>query len=388
MSVITPNQMDVNDDLAKAVAAATTPEALDALMKAEMTKQIAAATAAETQTAVDAKAAADAQAAKTAADAEAVKVAEAAKTAAAAPVLLTRTENIGGAEIEFTGATESEIDKLIINALKVAAALPHQTEQQIAAVDPQVAAAKAREAEEASAVARAELDLKFKRGEISASEFIEQSGAVKDYLEKQGIPLESLRASVEREQGKVYEQTWAEATTAFLATPFGATWPGGDRNQQLIGMKLIELGLSDATDKVAAIATAYKAMQDSKLIFPPDPKPETEKVVAANTTTTSATSAADAAVATATAQAAAAKAAADAAAKLNSPKQAPTSSAMFGASSGVGAGSEADKSKQEPVIAIPDNARPEEILEAWKAAQVKAGIHPNAAFESLYGQKK
>src|ERR1700731_2721444 len=47
---------------------------------------------------------------------------------------------------------------------------------------------------------KAALSLQFSLGQISASEYIERSGAVSDYLEKQGIPIEELREQVQEKQ--------------------------------------------------------------------------------------------------------------------------------------------------------------------------------------------
>jgi hypothetical protein len=378
----TPVSIDMNDDLAKAVAAAKTPEDITALVKAEFDKQVAAATAEATQTATDAKAAADAEAAKVAAAA----AAEAAKTATAVttPTILSRVENIAGTDIEFTGASEAEIDKLVINALKIAAAVRPTTQAQT--VDPTADAEAARVAAETKAAAAAELELRFKRGELSTSEYIEQSGAVKDYLEKQGIPLEALRASIEREQGQTYEQSWAKAGEEFKNTPLGRSWPGGERNKQMLGMKVAELGLTDAEDKVAALAAAYQAMISTNMLFPGEAEEKAAAARAAGTVTADPDSNAVAVAAAAAAKAASDAAAAAATAAANA-KKSPTSSSIFGASSGVGGVTDGAAKTQGPQIAVPADATPEQLLAAWKAAQVEAGVHPDAAFQQLFAKK-
>jgi hypothetical protein len=112
-------------------------------------------------------------------------------------------------------------------------------------------------------VAKVELDLKFKRGEISTAEYLEQSGAVAEYLEKQGVPLEDLRAAAQERAGARFEKSWADATTEFLNGPAGNDWPGGTKNLELIGLKLAALGLTEAEDKVAALAQAYAELKAS-----------------------------------------------------------------------------------------------------------------------------
>jgi hypothetical protein len=60
-------------------------------------------------------------------------------------------------------------------------------------------------------IAKVELDLKFKRGEISTAEYLEQSGAIDSYLESQGIPLVDLQASVAEKQNQRIAQSWEQA---------------------------------------------------------------------------------------------------------------------------------------------------------------------------------
>ena len=113
-------------------------------------------------------------------------------------------------------------------------------------VDPNRASVEAAE--------KAELELKFKRGEVSSDEYLAQSGAVKNYLEAQGVPLDELRDRLQEDRHREYEGSWATATTEFLQS--GNDWPGGERNKQILGMKIQELGLLNAEDKTAALNQA------------------------------------------------------------------------------------------------------------------------------------
>lgn len=213
-NAITPLPIDVNDDLAKAVASATSPEALRAAVQSEFDKQVSAAV---NKAQADAAAATQAAADKAAADA---------KVAVTTPedTLISRTEVIGGKEIEFTGGSDAELDRAVLNAYKVYEAT-RSTEPAVT-VDPAVAQAAAEKAAADQAAARVELELQFKRGDITAADFIERSGAVKEYLEKQGVPIEELRASVEQNRGQKEIQSWESATNEFLQGPVGADWPG------------------------------------------------------------------------------------------------------------------------------------------------------------------
>jgi len=112
--------------------------------------------------------------------------------------------------------------------------------------------------------ARAELELAFKRGDVSAADYLQRSGAVAEYLEKQGIPLEDLQASVAEKQGQKFEQSWADATEEFKARH--PEWIGGDRNRNIIGKIIAENNLVDAEDKVAALELAYSHARENDLL--------------------------------------------------------------------------------------------------------------------------
>jgi hypothetical protein len=125
---------------------------------------------------------------------------------------------------------------------------------------------------------RSELELKFKRGELSAADYLEQSGAVAEYLEKAGVPLEDLQASVEEKQNTRMRQSWEEATEAFLNSPEGQDWPGGEENLTRIGNLLQKM---DATEEpsVENLAIAYKWLRDNNQIVP-NPETETQSKIA------------------------------------------------------------------------------------------------------------
>ena len=92
--------------------------------------------------------------------------------------------------------------------------------------------------------AKAALSLQFQLGQISASDYLEQSGAVADYLEKQGIPLDELKAQVQEKQEARQVQSWEAATEEFLRSSAGSDWPGGE-NMNIAGRLIQENGLTD-----------------------------------------------------------------------------------------------------------------------------------------------
>jgi hypothetical protein len=399
-------ELTPNDELAKAIAEATSPDAIrqlveNAVIAEAALKQSTAVTADAEKLAAEKKIADDAAAAAatTAAAEAAAKAAE-----GTAPVLIKRIENIGGQDFEFEGASEAEIDRAIVNAYKIAYAVKPETKETNPTVDPAVAAAAAAKAEADDAVAKADLELKFKRGEITTADYLEQSGAVESYFKSKGLSVDELKSTIEKSRNNEVTQSWADATTEFFNTPEGKTWPGGENNKQMLVMKLAELNLTEATDKVDAIRQAYASMKSTNMIFKNEVvDPAAAAKIIADNAALKAT--ADAAAATAAATAAktvveptaeeklAAARALVAAAELAA-KKAPTSSSLFGASSGTGdsgataAAAEAAAKRQVTNADIPKDASPAEILAAWNAAQIAEGKNPNDAFTSQFAARK
>ena len=337
--------VSVTDQLNKAVKEAISPEEIRAAVLAEAERQ-----AAEKQTTDETVAAETAKKQQ-----EAVE--------AAANQSFSRTVTIGGREFEFVDRSELDLERQITNALLVANALAPQAAAKTEPVAPVVQGPT----EEEKAASRADLELKFKRGEIDTATYLEQSGAVDDFLAKKGIPVEALRKTVEQAQSTQFEQSWAEATSSFLNSAAGADWPGGDRNKTIIGMKIAELGLTDSKDKVAALAQAYSAMKSQGLVFAADAAVATPAAAAAPAATVTRTAAA-----------------APAAAAPAAPAKVATSSSLFGASSGVGAQVLTNADKNEPKFDIPANATPAEIIDAWKKQMIAQGKDPNAAFTDAF----
>ena len=370
-------ELTVTPELKAIIEAATDPEVIRNAIVAEAEKQAAAAVVDE-KTAADKVVADKAAADKAAADAAAAQTFES-------------VETIGGKEFTFTAGSQAELDHMIANAYKVAYAV-QPTERVVEQfVDPAVAEKQAADKAAADAVAKTELELKFKRGEISASDYIEQSGALASYLERQGVPLSELKKAVEANKGNDYEKSWQEASADFVKTSAGADWPGGEKNLEILGLKIVALGLSEAKDKVGALAQAYADMKRTGMIFPTtaegtlSPEQQAAAKAAADKAIADKTAADEAArvaaasgTAAAVAQASAETARAVAAARVQS-----QSSSLFGASSGVGAGTSAGATAPAAPAAktiIPDNATPAEILQAWKEAQLAGGNDPNRVF--------
>jgi len=177
----------------------------------------------------------------------------------------TRTEVIGGREFTFTGPSESALSASIEGA-KVAAA---EFENAQARDDSGRFVGRNADGDDGGAeIARqTELELQFRRGEISVKEYIEQSGAVTEFLESQGVPLDELREVAGLRQAHAFEQDWVAATETFLAGP-GGDWPGGNANKTNLQNALVALGLMDADDKVGALVQAYEYMKQNNALIP------------------------------------------------------------------------------------------------------------------------
>jgi hypothetical protein len=118
------------------------------------------------------------------------------------------------------------------------------------------------------AAARAELELKFKKGDISASDYLQQSGAISDYLATQGVPLEELKAQVAAKQNEDFQRSYKDATTKFIARH--PEWQGGDKNRETLGRIIIEQNL-DHSDPLRALEHAYDyARKNNMLVENPD----------------------------------------------------------------------------------------------------------------------
>lgn len=346
-----------NEALNKAVSGATSTEDIRAAIIAEAT----------TQTSESERLAAEQAAAETARTA-------AATTEAAKP--FTCVENIGGKDFEFSAGSQAELDREVANAYRIAYAVQPTNTPAEPVVDPAVAAAEAQAAADAEVARRANLEVQFRNGTITTAQYLEQTGAVGDYLASKGVSIDALKKTVDQQDSTAYTQSWADATNEFLTGPAGSDWPGGEQNLKQIGEKLIVLGLEDAPDKVAALAQAYAALKAEDRLFPPQAAPEPVPAAAGTD-------------APAPAAPAAAPAQAPAPAAPVAPRTAATSSSLFGKSSGP-SGANGTTTPAAPAAAsvIPADASPAEILEAWKKGQLEAGRDPNAEFTQAFSRKQ
>jgi hypothetical protein len=342
----------VSDELTKAIQDSINSADIRTVVQGAIDKQSAASAVLAADQANAEKAAADQLAAE---------------TADATSSGFSRIETIGGREFTFEAGSELELEQLINNAYKVAYAVqtPVQTEEAAPVLDAATVAAAA----VVEADIKAALELKFKNGEISTADYLEQSGAIKDYLQRQGVPLDALKAAVDTNHDTQYKTSWEQATEQFKSSAAGSSWPGGDQNKNMIGLLIAQMGLLDAPDKVSALSQAYEQMKTTGMIFPGDDAEDTSVVDTTNDIVRTEVVAAPAAVATPAPAAA--------------PKKAAGSSSMFNTSSG-GSGNSGAPAPAAVKTNVDPNASPAEIMDAWKKAQVAAGKDPNSAFTETF----
>jgi hypothetical protein len=181
---------------------------------------------------------------------------------------VSRTVKIYGRDQSFSGSTVLEVEKQIGAALQAASAANFErgtqprdpiTGQFISNPEPNPAE-------------QYELEMKMKRGEITVQQYLNQSGELARAFDR--LSRERLGLDPNEVRSANFQKSWASAATEFLDSEAGSDWPGGDANKEILGLKLTELGLTDAEDKVAALATAYAHLKaEGKL----QPNPELVK---------------------------------------------------------------------------------------------------------------
>ncbi len=120
-------------------------------------------------------------------------------------------------------------------------------------------------AREQEAANRAELELAWKRGDITAEAYLEKSGAITAYLQNHGMNPEALTAVSDL----VYQNTWQAATEQFLNSPEGESWPGGDENKNILAAILEENGMTEPSAENLVAAFRY-AQEQGLLVENPE----------------------------------------------------------------------------------------------------------------------
>jgi hypothetical protein len=177
-----------------------------------------------------------------------------------------KTADIAGNKMVFEGDSEIEVERQIGAAYKTAAMLQSpatetRTEQPRDASTGRFTTAEPIISDDEKAA----LSIQFQLGQITASEYIEKSGAVSDYLEKAGVPLADLQATVADKRNEKITQNWQSATQEFLNSSAGNWWPGGDANMTAIGKVLLEMGAEDSPS-AENLRRAAEYLRDNNLL--------------------------------------------------------------------------------------------------------------------------
>jgi hypothetical protein len=177
--------------------------------------------------------------------------------AAAGTGTVSRVVNVGGGKRLFTASSVPELERNIAEAIQTWEASGGDANagtqrSTVQARDPKTG----QFIDPTNPAVIADLRARLVRGEITSEEFIAAQPQLLDSVMKERYNIDP-----EKVQGERFTNGWADATEKFLNSEAGADWPGGDANKKIIGLKLAELGLIDAEDKVAALTTAYNELK-------------------------------------------------------------------------------------------------------------------------------
>jgi hypothetical protein len=161
----------------------------------------------------------------------------------AAPRRFAKTVEIGGIKKTFEGDSELEVEREYGAFLKETFSQPVDTTEQPRNERGQFVAEQAKldEAAQAELLRRSEIELRFKRGEIDSATMLRETGAIKQYLNDQGIDMAALQDA----SASKLRQSWEAATEEFQQTEEGRRWPGGQSNFKTLGEVLISMGAAD-----------------------------------------------------------------------------------------------------------------------------------------------
>jgi hypothetical protein len=161
----------------------------------------------------------------------------------------------GGKKLFFEGDDEADVERRISTYLQ-SQMRPVETKPEVQPRDAKVQFTRVDDP-----VAKAELELQFKRGELTTADYLAQSGAIDEYFAAQGVSIDELKASVEQKRNENVEHSWKSVTQEFLNSPAGSDWPGGPENLKAIGEVLTAMHVENEPS-VENLAAAYKYLKD------------------------------------------------------------------------------------------------------------------------------
>jgi hypothetical protein len=118
---------------------------------------------------------------------------------------LKRTVTINGKQLEFTDSSEAGLANQISQAQELAKLFT-------AGADAARTNTVRPETDEQRVMRQTELELQFKRGQISTQEYLEKSGAIAEFMESHGAPLDQIVQTVQEAQAQQETQSWADVS--------------------------------------------------------------------------------------------------------------------------------------------------------------------------------
>lgn len=108
------------------------------------------------------------------------------------------------------------------------------------------------------------IELDYKMGKISTDEYLDKTGAFDSYLAKKGIKLDDLKEIVTEKITKSQNDLWNTAVADFLAS--NADWPANPQNEKIMQYTLASLNLKEPT--VDSLNKAYAQMKSEGMLVP------------------------------------------------------------------------------------------------------------------------
>jgi hypothetical protein len=178
---------------------------------------------------------------------------------AAAAGSVSRTVTIAGRSQVFTAGTILDLERAIGVALQAAIADGRSTQ-------PRGTDGKFVSRREMNPAEKVELDLRFRRGEINAADYLKQSGELETAFstfakDKLGVDLDQLATDQQT------SDTWRTVTEQWLRSPEGSTWEGGDENLRRI-MLMIEANGLEYSPSVQTLNSVVNFMRQNHLLVP------------------------------------------------------------------------------------------------------------------------
>jgi hypothetical protein len=178
----------------------------------------------------------------------------------------TRTIQINGVEKVLVADSELALERMIGAAYQAAAAAGGGSDAN-AGTQPRGADGKFTSRREMNPAEKVELDLRFRRGELSAPEYLRQSGELEQAFDtyaktKLGVDPEELATN------RQMSEAWQAVTERWLNGPEGKNWPGGTENLRRVKELMEANGLFDVPPSGQILTDVANFMRKNNLLIP------------------------------------------------------------------------------------------------------------------------